>query len=77
MVTIKSGDTHLLFQNPAIKWVWTPVELERFRNMWEDGEDIKAIAKRFRVGQTTIALLIIDQAELGDIKQRGKGLFGN
>ncbi len=77
MVTVKSGDTHLLFQNPAIKWVWTPTELERFRGMWKDGADILTIAKRFKVGQLTIALLIMDQADLGMIKQRASGLFGD
>ncbi len=76
MVTVKSGDTHLLFQNPAIKWVWTPKELDLFREMWEDGHDIQTIAKKFRVGQLTIALLVMDQAELGEIKQRAGGLHG-
>lgn len=77
MVTVKSGDTHLLFQNPAIKWVWTPRELERFRRMWEDGADILKIAKRFKVSQLTIALLVMDQTELEMIKQRASGLLGD
>ncbi|WP_432355293.1 hypothetical protein [Sporosarcina sp. A2] len=77
MVSVKSDDTHLLFQNPAIKWVWTPTELERFRGMWEDGADILTIAKRFKVSQLTIALMVMDQAELGEIKQRAGGLLGD
>jgi len=68
---------HLLFDEDRIKWKWYESELLRFRENWADGMGIKELASEFRTNQKSIALLVMDQAEAGHIRQRAGGLFGD
>lgn len=67
---------YALFDNVPVKWFWSDEELIHFRKMWNDGEHIQDIAKEFRTNKRSIALLVMDQAEQDEIKQRRKGLHG-
>ena len=67
---------YALFDNVPVKWFWSDDELIQFRKMWNDGKHIQDIAKEFRTNKRSIALLVMDQAEQDQIKQRRKGLYG-
>jgi len=43
--------------------------------MWRGRENIETIAKKLKRPMLEIGLLIIEQAELGNIEQRRHGLF--
>ena len=66
----------VLFENKNVRWVWKESELERFRSMWEAGKSFREIAIALRRTQLDITLLIIDQAEAGEIRPRPNGIFG-
>lgn len=68
---------YLLFEDANIKWKWYESELLRFRELWEQGMGIADLAKEFRTNMKSIALVVMDQAEAGFIRQRAGGLFGN
>ncbi|WP_342505648.1 helix-turn-helix domain containing protein [Sporosarcina sp. FSL K6-2383] len=71
---IAQENKHVLFENVEVKWVWKEWELMRFRDMWNTGEPINAIAKALKTNQRSITLLVVDQAEEDYIKQRRMGL---
>lgn len=77
MVSVKHEPFHLLFEDATVKWTWKESELVRFREMWNAGDHISDIAKAFKTNKRSIALLVMDQAEQGEVKQRQGGLFGN
>lgn len=77
MVSIKHEQIYLLFENQVVKWSWKESELIRFRQMWNDGEHIQDIAKAFKTNKRSITLVVMDQAEQGEIEPRTGGLFGN
>lgn len=77
MVSAKHEPFHLLFDSVPVKWTWKESELMRFREMWNEGESIHDIAKVFKTNKRSIALVVMDQAELGEIKPRLNGLLGN
>jgi hypothetical protein len=77
MVSAKHELFHLLFDDMTVKWTWKESELTRFRQMWNDGDHIQDIAKAFGTNKRSIALVVMEQAELGEIKPRAGGLFGN
>ncbi|GAA0491085.1 hypothetical protein GCM10008986_16430 [Salinibacillus aidingensis] len=56
---------------------WWPDELERFRNLWNEGKSIFEMARLLKRPQVEIAIIILDQAEEGFIEQREGGIFGN
>lgn len=74
MVTIQEVK-HVLFDESNIKWIWTESELNQFREMWNEKEDIFKIAKAMNCNRNSAVLLVIDQAQQGFIKQRKNGLF--
>ncbi|MEK5068084.1 helix-turn-helix domain containing protein [Sporosarcina sp. FSL K6-1508] len=65
----------ILLDEVDINWEFTDKETLVFRELWERGEDITEIADWLRRPALEVALLIIEQAELGYIKQRENGLF--
>ncbi|WP_060210333.1 hypothetical protein [Sporosarcina koreensis] len=77
MVSIKYEPIHVLFDSFTVKWTWKESELAKFRKMWNDGDHIQDIAKAFNTNKRSIALVVMEQAELGEIKPRAGGLFGN
>lgn len=58
------------------KFIWEQNDLKTFREMWKRGDSIKNIARRFRCKEIDIALLVLDQAEKGNIEARKSGLMG-
>lgn len=77
MVSVKHEPLHVLFGDIEVKWTWKESELIRFRQMWREGASISTIAKEFKTNRRSIALVVMDQAEMGEIKSRPGGLFGN
>lgn len=59
-----------------INQVFELSELERFREMWEDGYGVSKISIVLNRKPIEIVLLILDQAELGKVIPRRLGLDG-
>lgn len=76
MVSVRHEPFYLLFENATVKWSWKESELIRFRKMWNEGDHIQDIAKAFKTNKRSIALVVMDQAEQGEIEPRAGGLFG-
>ncbi|GGE47896.1 hypothetical protein GCM10011391_28340 [Pullulanibacillus camelliae] len=53
---------------------WDEDQVKQFRMMWNNGTDIFKIARFFGRSLIEVVILIMDQAELGKIKQRENGL---
>lgn len=58
------------------KFIWEDAELREFRKMWEQGDSVNKMAKRFRCKEIDIAMLVLDQAEKKLIRSRPAGLIG-
>lgn len=58
------------------KFIWEDVELREFRKMWEQGDSVNKMAKRFRCKEIDIAMVVLDQAEKKLIRSRPAGLIG-
>ncbi|MER2169015.1 MAG: helix-turn-helix domain-containing protein [Psychrobacillus psychrodurans] len=59
-----------------VNLVFEEVDIAMFINYWNEGLSIKKIAECLRRKPLEIALLVMDRAELGEIKQRPRGIFG-
>lgn len=58
------------------KFIWEDAELREFREMWEQGDSVNKMAKRFRCKEIDIAMVVLDQAEKKFIRSRPAGLIG-
>lgn len=58
------------------RFIWQNEELKEFRDMWNRGDSILNIARRFKCKAIDIALVAMDQAEKGKIEPRPSGLLG-
>lgn len=58
------------------KFIWEDAELRKFREMWEQGDSVNKMAKRFRCKEIDIAMVVLDQAEKKLIRSRPAGLIG-
>ena len=58
------------------KFIWEDAELREFREMWEQGDSVNEMAKRFRCKEIDIAMVVLDQAEKKLIRSRPAGLIG-
>lgn len=67
---------YVLFEDITVKWVWRESELIRFHEMWNEGVGISEMAKALNCKKRSVALLIMDQADQGLVKQRPSGIFG-
>lgn len=65
----------ILLDGIDINWEFTRWETTTFRTMWRQDENIETIAEKLDRPMLEIGLLIIEQAELGEIKPRRHGLF--
>ena len=74
MIQIRE-EKRTLLDDVDINWVFTVRETEAFKTMWNRQENIETIAKRLKRPVLEIGLLIIEQAELGNIEDRRHGLF--
>lgn len=57
------------------KFIWSNREVASFRKMWNRGDNIGFIAKCLKCNKTDVVLLVIDQAEKGEIKPRKDGIY--
>ncbi|MGP4063073.1 helix-turn-helix domain containing protein [Halobacillus sp. H74] len=51
-------------------------EVEAFEHMWNSGSSIFQICKMLKRTKIEIAVLIMDRADKGKIKERPHGIFG-
>lgn len=58
-------------------FTWSEIEVEAFRKMWREGTSLPRIAKALKRHINEVFILALDQAELGYIRQRPHGIFGN
>ncbi|WP_438310844.1 hypothetical protein [Sporosarcina sp. FA9] len=65
----------VLLDEVEINWVFTVRETEVFKQMWNDRENVETIAKKLKRPTLEVVLLVIEQAELENIKERRHGLF--
>ena len=66
----------VLLDDVDIDWVFTDRETEVFKAMWEADMSMDSIAEELGRKPLEIGLLIIEQAELGEIQVRQQGIFG-
>lgn len=59
-----------------LNFLWDEDEVFKFREMWEEGLSLPAIAKELKRKQNEVAVLILDQAEKGKIQPRKGGVWG-
>ena len=74
MIQLKE-EKRTLLDDVDINWVFTVRETEAFKTMWNRQENIETIAKRLKRPVLEIGLLIVEQAELGEIEQRKNGIY--
>ncbi|WP_153732728.1 helix-turn-helix domain containing protein [Sporosarcina obsidiansis] len=74
--SLKQEEAHILLENADVQWYWDGHQVIRFRELWREGASIEDIAEVFGRNLLSTALLVLDQADQGYIKQRDKGLFG-
>lgn len=74
MIQLKE-QKRILLDGVEINWVFSRYETLTFQMMWRDNESIGTIAEKLDRPILEIGLLIIEQAELGNIEQRKHGLF--
>lgn len=67
---------HIILDKVEIDWVWTDKDLWSFRALWNDGASLEMIAKKLYRPLLEVELLVLDQAELCNIKKRNNGDFG-
>lgn len=59
-----------------ISFSWNKSDVERFREMWNEGISAEDIAIKFERHPIDVAILIMDQAEQEEIAWRPTGIFG-
>ncbi|MEK5038789.1 helix-turn-helix domain containing protein [Sporosarcina sp. FSL K6-3457] len=73
----RQEQTHMLLDDLDIDWTFTTSEVKTFREMWRDGAGLDTIATELGRSQLEATLLVIEQAELGEIEQRQHGVYGS
>lgn len=68
---------YYLFEDESIEvnMVFTESEVYDFIAYWQNGHSIRRIADLLERTPLDIALLVMDRAEVGEIKQRPNGIF--
>lgn len=56
---------------------WLPEDVQKVEDMWKSGLHVEEIAKNIKRSEKDTFLLIYDRLELGEIKARKGGIFGN
>lgn len=74
MIQLKE-EKRVLMDGLDIDWTFTVRETLVFQMMWRSNENVETIAKKLKRPMLEIGLLIIEQAELGNIEVRRHGLF--
>lgn len=68
---------YYLFEDESIEvnMVFTESEVYDFIAYWQNGHSVRRIADLLERNPLDIALLVMDRAEVGEIKQRPNGIF--
>ena len=68
---------YYLFEDESIKvdMKFKESEIYDFISYWKNGHSVQRIAELLKRNPLDIALLVVDRAEVGDIKQRPNGIF--
>jgi len=68
---------YYLFEDESIEvnMVFTESEVYDFIAYWQNGHSVQRIADLLERNPLDIALLVMDRAEVGEIKQRPNGIF--
>lgn len=69
-------EKRILLDGLDVNWEISRWETITFQIMWRKGASIEEIAEELGRPITEIGFLIIEQAVLGNVKQRRKGLYG-
>ena len=75
MVVQLKEQKRILLDDVDVNWEFTVRETDVFRDMWKRRKSLEEIAKKLKRPPLEIGLLIIEQAELGNIGQRKRGIF--
>ena len=67
---------HIELDRVDINWAWSDQDLWSFRALWNDGASVDTIASKLKRPSLDVALHVVDQAEVGEIKQRLDGMYG-
>ena len=59
-----------------IDWKIRAGETEKFKELWNDGENIEEIAKQLKRKPLEVALMVMEHAEHAQIQQRSNGILG-
>ena len=76
MTSLNHEPITLIFEDASIKWTWKESELNRFREMWNDGVPINDLASELGTTKRSVALLVMDQEYKKEIEPRKFGLWG-
>jgi len=70
---------YYLFEHKKINanLVFEETEIVRFISYWNSGHSVEKIAEILNRLPLEIALLVMDRAEVGEIKQRSTGIHGH
>ncbi len=60
-----------------LDFAWEPNEIETISNMWESGKSILKISEKTEREIDEVALLLMDLARKGKIRERKEGVFEN
>ncbi|WP_342045944.1 helix-turn-helix domain containing protein [Bacillus sp. OTU530] len=73
-VAVERRATYIALED--LNFLWDEDDVLKFREMWEEGLSLPAIAKQLKRKQNEVVVLVLDQAEEGKIKPRRGGLWG-
>lgn len=59
-----------------LNFIWRPEDVITVDRMWQEGMDIRDIAKAFDRDVDEVAILIMDRVRLGRLGPRKNGVFG-
>ncbi len=67
---------YIVFFHSEFNLSWNESDVERFRDMWNNGISVQEIAKKFGRHPVDVVLLVIDLAEQEKIEHRPSGIYG-
>jgi hypothetical protein len=65
---------HLPLEHRNLHWYWYEDDLDKFRWLWNRGATVEEMATELKKNPYDVIILILDQADLGEIKPRSMGL---
>jgi hypothetical protein len=62
-------------ENINVDLTFEEVEMYRFIALWQKGDSVLSIAEKMNRTPLEISLLVVDRAEVGEIRRRPTGIF--